>query len=481
MSARTLSRGGAIAAALCSAAASAQVPAGYPTTPPALGRLSTLKLPPIVQRTLPNGLTLMVVRKAELPVADFVLIVKSGAESDPADRLGVATLTAALLTEGTASRSALDIADQQAYLGIGLSANAGWDASFIRLHTPTAQLDSALALYADVVLKPGFADVDFDRLKKQRLTQLVQIKDRGPQIADRVFPAVIYGNDHPYGRPSTGTEPSVAAMTKADIVKFYQARYKPNNAIMIVVGDVDPDLIAMRVIRAFGSWKKGIVPAIVFPPVAAVATTTIHLVDKPGAAQSSFRIGGVATTRRTADFAAIDVMNTILGGSFTSRLNDNLREKKGYTYGASSRFDLRQEAGPWVARSEVVTAKSDSALLEFVKELKRIAEPVPAAELDKTRQYLIKQMPADFESTRGIAGELVPVALYGLPLDYFSKYGSRVQAVTAADVQRVAKKYIDPDHMQIVVVGDREKIEPGIVATKVAPVVRRDLEAKVVP
>ena len=476
-----LVRCGALAACLGAAAVDAQVPTGFPTAPPTLGKLATLTLPPIIRRTLPNGLTLMVVRKTALPVADFVLIVKSGAESDPADRLGVATLTSALLTEGTATRSALDIADQQAYLGVGLSANAGWDASYVRLHAPTAQLDSALALFADVVLNPGFAEVDFDRLKKQRLTQLVQIKDRGPAIADRVFPAVIYGNDHPYGRPATGSEASVAAMTRADVVKFYQARYKPNNATMIVVGDVDPDLIAMHLIRALGSWKKGTVPPVPFPPVAAGATTTIHLVDKPGAAQSSFRIGGVATTRRTADFAAIDVMNTMLGGSFTSRLNDNLREKKGYTYGAGSRFDLRQEPGPWTARSEVVTAKSDSALLEFMKELKRIAEPVPAAELDKTRQYLVKQMPENFESTRGIAGELVPVALYGLPLDYYTRYGTRVQAVTAADVQRAAKKYIDPAHLQIVIVGDREKIELGIVAAKVAPVVRRDLDAKVVP
>ncbi|MBI2795197.1 MAG: insulinase family protein [Gemmatimonadetes bacterium] len=452
-----------------------------PTAPPALGKLNALTLPPTTRSTLPNGLRLMVVRKADLPLVDFLLVIRSGAESDPADRGGVATLTADLLDEGTTTRTALDIADQQAYLGVQLGTSAGFDQSTVVLHTPRAQLDSALALFADVVLRPSFAPADFDRLKKDRMTQLLQVKDRGTVIADRVFPAVVYGPEHPYGRPTNGTEASTTSLTRDDVARFYATYYRPNNATLIVVGDVEPAAIAARIAALLGGWSRAAVPGMRRVRPEAAAPSTIHLVDKPGAAQSSLRAGALGAPRSTPDYFPLQVMNTILGGPFTSRLNRTLREEKGYTYGAVSRFEFRRDVGPWLARSEIMTAKTDSALLIVMAELGRIREPVPADELDKARQYLVKQMPEQFETTRDIAARLVPVALYGLPTDYYNRYAERVEAVTAADVQRVARRYIDPRTLQVVIVGDRSKIEAGLAATRVAPIVRRDLEARPVP
>ena len=459
----------------------AQAPGAFPDAPPKLGKLNPLTLPPTARRTLPNGLQLLIVRKTSLPLVDLVLLLRSGAESDPADRSGIATLTADLLDEGTTTRSALDIADQQAYLGVQLGTGAQFDQSTVTLHAPTAQLDSALALFADVLLHPSFAPADFDRLKAQRLTQLLQVKDRGPAIADRVFPAVVYGSAHPYGRPTIGTEASTTALTRNDVLAFYATYYRPNNATLIIVGDVEPSAIEAKLRTLVGGWARRVVPPLSAVRPEPAAASTIYLVDKPGAAQSSFRAGALGAPRSSPDYFPLQVMNTILGGPFTSRLNQTLREEKGYTYGAQSRFEFRRDVGPWQARSEIVTAKTDSALLVVMAELNKIREPVPAVELDKARQYLVKQMPEQFETTRDIAARLVPVALYGLPLSYYNGYAQKVEAVTGADVQRVAKRYVDPATLQIVIVGDRAKIEEGLAATKVAPIVRRDLEAKAVP
>jgi len=215
---------------------------------------------------------------------------------------------------------------------------------------------------------------------------------------------------------------------------------------------------------------------VTFQPKA--STTTIYLIDKPGAAQSSFRIGAVGVPRSTKDYFALTVMNTILGGSFTSRLNQNLRETRGYTYGAGSRFDMRRSAGPFLASAEIVTAKSDSALIEFMKELKRIREAVPADELSRAKRYLQLQLPGNFETTQQIAAALVPVAQYNLPLDYYNNYVQNVEAVSQADVARVAQQYINPGSLAIVIVGDRKTIEPALKSVNVGPIAIRDISGQ---
>ena len=445
------------------------------TTPPQLPAVKPLTVPTVAERTLPNGLRLLIVEHHELPVVDIQLIVRSGGEADPASRQGLATLTAGLLDEGTTSRNALQIADQLAYLGAGIGTMSSWDASRVTLHSPAVRLDSALALMADIALRPAFPANELERLRQERLTALLQQRDRGPVIADNAYSHILFGENHPYGRPLQGSEATTKAITRSDVQQFYATHYRPNNAAMIIVGDVRPDDIAQRIERLFGGWQRGAVPATRFPAPLAAKEPTIYLIDKQGAAQSSFRIGSIGLARSTSDFFPIAVMNTILGGAFTSRLNNNLRETKGYTYGAGSNFDMRQAAGPFTARAEIVTEKSDSALIEFMKELRNIRESVPAAELDKAKNYLQLGLPATFETTSDIAGRLAPIALYGLPLDYFNTYSQRIAAVSQADVQRVAGQYVRPDQFNIVIVGDLKVIEPGIRALRMGRIELRDL------
>lgn len=446
--------------------------------PPEPGPPPRVALPPIVTRELPNGLKLMIVEHHELPLADFVLIVGSGSTTDPAGKTGVANLTAAMLREGTTTRKSLEIADQIAYLGVSLSPSSSWESSTLSLHTPVAQLDSALALFADVALRPSFPANEFERIRKIRLTDLIRQKDEGPAIANVSFPAIIYGSGHPYGAATFGTEASVKSLSVADLQSYYQRSFKPNNSTLIIVGDVNPDRIEQKINALFGGWQRGDVPQLTYADPPKAVATTVYLIDKPGAAQSSFRIGAVGVPRSTKDYFALTVMNTILGGSFSSRLMQNLRETRGYTYGAGSRFDMRRAAGPFLASAEIVAAKTDSALLEFMKELNAIRQSVPASELQRAKRYLQLQLPGNFETTRDIAFQLVPVAVYGLPLDYYNNYVQNIEAITEADVARVAQQYINPGSLAVVIVGDRKSIEPGLKAVGVGPVVIRDMSGQ---
>jgi len=451
------------------------------TAPPRLGAPAALQLPPVQTRELPNGLRLAVVEHHELPVADFVLVVRSGSERDPASHSGLATLVADMLTEGAGRRSSLQISDQAAFLGVDLGAASGWDATRVVLHTPTAQLDSALALFADVALRPTFPQRELTRLRKERLTELLQERDRAPEIADRAFSQLVFGAKHPYGHALVGTEATVSAITRADVERFYRANFRPNNATLIVVGDVTMDDVERRARQLFGAWARGAVPAPTFSEPPRAATTTIYLIDKPGAPQSSVRIGGVGVPRGTDDYFALVVANTILGGSFTSRLNQNLRETKGYTYGARSQFDMRQAAGPFRASAEVTGTRTDSSLIEFMKELRAIRDTVPASELEKTKRYLQLQLPGRLETTTDIAAQLVPLTTYGLPLDFYNSYAQRIEQVTQADVQRVMDRYVNPDRSVVVIVGDRKSIESGLSALKFGPVEVRDVSGQRLP
>ncbi len=440
---------------------------------PVLGPPPKLSLPPVITRTLPDGLKLLIVEQHELPVADFIMVLGSGATVDPTGKPGLSNLTAAMLTEGTKTRTSLEIADQVAFLGIGLNAASSWDATTVSLHTPTAQLDSALSLFTDVILNPVFPATEYTRIQKNRLTELLQLKDRPTAIANQAYSAILYGSSHPYGQPQIGTEASVNAISPADLQGFYRANYLPNNSTLIIVGDVTAG-IEQKVARMFTGWQQGSVVSFPVSEAPKSANTLIYLIDKPGAAQSSFRIGSVGVPRSTRDYFALTVMNTILGGSFTSRLMQNLRETHGYTYGARSSFDMRKAAGPFTASAEVVAAKTDSALLEFMKELNAIRDTVPSTELSKAKRYLQLGLPGDFETTQQIARAMIPIATYGLPLDFYNTYVQNIEAVTQSDVQRVSRQYVNPGSLAIVIVGDRKSIEPGLKAVNTAPITLRD-------
>jgi predicted Zn-dependent peptidase len=453
------------------------------TKPPTLPSPPALKLPAVRTASLPNGLELVVVESHKVPVVDVSLVLDAGAVRDPADLPGLATFTATMLQQGAGRRSALDIADEAAFLGAQLSSSAGFDVATVALHVPTRRLTDALDLLADVVLRPTFPDSEITRQRELRRTQLLQQRDEPVQVANVAFPAIVYGAAHPYGRPLAGNDSSVAGLSRGRVVTFYGTFYRPNAARLLVVGDVTLEEARRLVTARFGGWTRGGVPA------AATATTAppggaraFYLIDKPGAAQSVVRIGHVGPARDTPDYFALQVLNTILGGAFTSRLNQNLRETHGYTYGAGSAFALRRAGGPFVAQASVVTAKTDSALIEFLKELRRIRdEAVPAPELEKAKQYIILGLPGDFETTAGAAFRFRDLLVYGLPLDYYGGYIDRINAVTAADVQRVARRYIDPDRFDIVIVGDRSQIEAGIKALNEGPILYRDLWGQQIP
>ncbi len=284
--------------------------------------MPSLKLPPIQKRTLANGLPVWVVEMHEVPVANVSLIVKAGASADPAGKYGLASFTAAMLDEGAGTRNALDFADAVDFLGASLSTGSGFDSSTIRLATPVSKLDDALPLMADVALRPAFNAEELERLRKERLTTLLQTRDDPASLASAAFARTVFGPRHRYGTFAMGNEASNGEMTAADLRGFYTKFYQPQNAHLIVVGDVTPDGIVPKLEKAFGGWKNGAAPVKpVIETAAQHGPRQIYLVDKPGAAQSQIRIGWVGVPRSTPDYFALDVLNTVLGGSFSSRLN----------------------------------------------------------------------------------------------------------------------------------------------------------------
>ena len=444
--------------------------------PPTLPPPPALKLPAIQTATLPNGLTLEVVEMHKVPMVDVQVLLDAGAARDPADLPGLATFTALMLQQGAGTRGALDVADEAAFLGAQLNTTATADGAVASLHVPRRRLEAALDLLADVVLQPTFSDSEVARQRELRSAQLVQQRDEPVAVANVAFPAIVYGAGHPYGHPLNGTDGATAALTRDRVAGFYRAYYRPNDARILMVGDITLAQARGLVAARFGAWPQGDVPGLAGGTAPATATRAVYLIDKPGAAQSVIRIGHIGPARSTPDWYALEVLNTILGGAFTSRLNQNLRETHGYTYGAFSQFAARRLAGAFVALASVVTAKTDSSLVEFLKELRRIREePVPEGELAKAKAYVTLGLPGDFETTGGAAARFREVLSYGLPLDYYDRYIGRIGAVTAADVQRVARQYIDPDHFDIVVVGDKAQIEAGIRALNEGPIVYRDL------
>jgi zinc protease len=447
------------------AAAAGVVSAQAPdrSQPPATGPAPVLKLPAIQKRALSNGLPVWIVELHKVPVAQINLVVLGGSADDPTGKYGVASLTATMLEEGAGSRSSLEIADAIDFLGADLSAGSGIDSTGVRLHVPVARLAEALPIMADVALRPTFPKDELERLRQQRLTSLIQARDDASTIASLAFSKVLYGSAHRFGTATMGTADTIKTFTQDDLRAFYTSIFRPTNATLIVVGDVVPDKVLPLLESSFGGWKaSGAAARRALPPTTEPATRTVYLVDKPNAPQSQIRIGWIGVPRATPDYFPIQVLNTILGGAFSSRLNLNLREKHGYTYGASSSFDMRVAAGPFLSAAGVQTDKTSESLAEFFNELNGILKPVPAAELARAKNYVALRFPSGFETTSDISRRLEDALVYKLPDDYFSRYVQNIQAVTAADVQRVAQKYIAPDRFAVVVVGDKKTIEPGI-------------------
>lgn len=421
-------------------------------------------LPKIERRWLTNGLEVLIVQHHELPVVSMRLAVKAGSAADPQDRPGLSSITADLLDEGSKKRSALEISDALTAIGARMTTSSDWDSSSANLATLTRHLDQALDIYSDVITSPALDGQELLRARNRRLTIVKQQRDDASAIASQVYASLLYGRSHPYGHPAIGDENSISQMSEDDVRHFYETFYRPNNATLIVVGDVTPAVLIPKLERAFGRWQKAEVPAVAIPMPAARDTSAIYLVDRPGSAQSVINIGQVAVARSTPDYFPLLVLNTLLGGQFVSRVNLNLREDKGYTYGARTFFDYRRGPGPFSASAGVFTNVTKESVAEFLKELRGVRgeRPVTARELEFAKQAIIRGYPRGFETPDQIANRLNDLALYGLPDEYFNRFIERVRSVSLADVNRVANRYLDPSHMAILIVGDRKVIEPGL-------------------
>ena len=466
----------AAGAALLSAAPAFAQP-GFPTTPPHPQGAPRIDLPEPQRMRLPNGLTVMYVRQAELPVVSAALVTRgAGSGDEPAEISGLASFTANMLDEGAAGMDALALADALDLLGASLSTGSGTDAAQVSLYVLRQNFPRALQLMADVVIRPDFPEREVNRLRDERLTALARARDEATTIASNAFASLVYGAQHPYGRYPIAE--STRGLDRARVQAFHASRYRPENSTLILVGDVDPAAMQPMIAQAFGGWtaQGGAMQLAEAPRAPTIGRTTVYLIDKPGAAQSEIRIGHPGVARSNPDYFPLLVMNTMLGGTFTSRLNTNLRETHGWAYGARSSFQFVRGEGPFTAAAGVQTNATDSSLVEFFRELNRIrTEPVQAEELQKIKNFVALRLPDQLETTQDVAGQLATLETYGLDASFYDDYVQRVMAVTAEDLRRVANQYVRPENSVVVIVGDRATVEAGIRAANVGPVEIRDV------
>ena len=449
------------------------------TQVPVLDKPPALKLPALERASLPSGVTLQLVQQHELPLVQVTLVIAGGTKLD-GNQPGLASFTTRMLTEGAGTRDANALQGELAFLGAQLFATAGTDAFTISLNVPKRTLGEALDLLGDVVLRPTFRAADVRRQRDLRLASILQRRDNANVLASLAFSQLIFPAGHPYHRPADGDSATTASLDSALVRAFYQQTFVPERAKFVIVGDVTLPEMRTLLSRRFDAWPRGgasrTMAAVTVKPVTNSAVK-IFLVDKPNAAQSVIFLGAPGADRLSPDYPALMVMNTILGGSFSSRLNSNLRETKGYTYGISSRFTWAPLSGPFVVSSGVRTGVTDSALVEIFKEVKRLRDlAVDPAELERAKAYVALGIPQRFETNAQIAAQLVDLGTYGLPLASLGDFVANVNQVTSADVQRVAKQYLPATTATLVVVGDLNKIRPGIEALKLGPITVLDAQ-----
>ena len=440
---------------------------------PPPGKPPVLKVPAWTKTTLANGIQLMVSEKHDLPLVSFSLTILGGSSQfEPANRRGLASITASMMSEGTASRDGEALSNAMQLLGTTIGVSIGNESGVMSFVSTAGKFAPTLDLLADMLLHSTFPADSLERLRAQRLVALTQAKAQPSAVASRVFPKVLYGTAHPYGQMAT--EVSYKAITRDDVAAFQKTYFQPGRALVVVTGDVKPAAAKSVVEKALAGWPAGGgKPAFSYPALPGSPATTIYLVDKPGAAQSTFAIGLPGPPRSTPDYYALQVMNTMLGGLFQSRLNANIREEKGYSYGVSSSFAFGRGPSAFRTSRDVQGTKTDAALIEFMKELRGIAgsRPVTDEELTTAKDALVQRLPGAFASVTSITGAIAGIWTQGLPDNYYQQYGKAVAAVTKADVLRVAKKYVDTDHLAIVIVGDRASIESPLKATGFGPIV----------
>jgi len=425
---------------------------------PAPGPPRPFDFPAIEKSILPNGLGIWSVCHAQVPVVAFALLVRRGAADDPPGKEGLAALTADMLDEGSGDRSAIEMHELLARLGAQLDTDIGSDAMIVAVTALTRYADRALALLAEIVARPALRDSDFDRVRQLRLHRLVQLRDAPSAVADRAFIKLVYG-DHPYGHTPIGTEPALAGLASADVRVFHARAVRPELSTLIAVGDTSHHAVRQGAEDAFRAWS-GDRSGIEVTERELPHPGRINVVPRPGAPQSELRIGQVAVSRNTPDYHALVAANMVLGGQFVSRINLNLREDKGFTYGARTAFDFRRRPGPFVLQVSVQTSATSRAIEESLGEITAIrgSRPITRSELELANAALTRGYARNFETADQIARAVMQLALYELPDDYFEQFVPRIERVTTDEATNAMARSVDPARLTTLVVGDLDVV-----------------------
>ncbi len=433
---------------------------------PAAGASPDGTLPPIQKAALSNGLKVLFAERHAIPVVNFDLLLDAGYAADTGAVPGTADLAVSMMSEGTKTRTSLQISDERQKLGAQIGANSSLDTTSVTLSALKVNLDPSLALWADIILNPSFHDADFKRLQKQQIAGIQREKAEPIGMALRVFPKLLYGAGHPYSLPFTGSgyEDGVAKLTRDELVKFHQTWFKPASATLIVVGDTSLDEIKPKLEALFKDWKGGAAPKKNLATVPGKPGATIYLLDRPGSLQSIILAGQLVPPVANPDEIAFKTMIQILGGSFISRINMNLREDKHWSYGSYAFVPDARGQRPFLGYAPVQTDKTKESMAEMMKELKGIVggKPVTPVELTQAQDGLTKTLSGEWETQGAVQGSIAEMVRFGLPDDYFKTFPGKVRALKATDVDANAKKTLTPDKLVWVVVGDRAKIESGI-------------------
>jgi zinc protease len=425
-------------------------------------------IPPVPQRrTLPNGMGIAVVEKRDLPIVAFALLFQTGATADPRDLPGLASMTTQLMAEGTETRTSQEIALGFEFIGARLSSETRRESTIFSSETLTRHWGTALDLMADVVLHPTFPEHELERVRREHLTDLRRAKDDAAYVAERVMPGLIFGRNSDYGHPAHGTIESVSALTQADLKRQYLTHFGPSAATLIVSGDVSLDDVAAKAQAAFGNWdnpQQDRPAELHSVPEAPVHPTTIYLVDKPGAAQSVIRAGHTTAPRNHPDYFKLVLLNYAFGGQFSARLNQNLRQDKGYSYGFHSSISWYRQPSLFVAGGSVQTAVTRESVVETLKEFRDVrgSRPISNDELTGARDGFSRGYPAGFERPGQVLSQVIQLLVHGLPDNYFQTVSRELAGVALEQVRQTAIARVHPDALTVLVVGDRQVIEPGL-------------------
>lgn len=430
------------------------------SVPPGAGTLRPFDFPAIQRGELGNGVRLLVASSRHFPVVTFSVLADAGGAREAESRAGLATMVAELLDAGAGDRDGARIAEDAEALGTELEISASWDAAHAGVTGLRSRLDEATALLAELVLDPRFPLDEVERLRAERLADVLQRRASPRGLASEMALRFIYSPGSPFARPLSGTPESLRSITRSDLSDFHAAHYTAGGAALVVAGDIDLEEARRLAEPLFGAWG-GVPPAAPQEAHVEPRHEAVHvaLVDRPGSVQAELRVGHVGVPRSVPDYFAVAVMNSILGGAFTSRLNLNLRERHGFTYGVSSSFTMRRRPGPFLVSTAVENAVADAALREILREIDGMrAEPVREAELEDARTYLAGAFPLRLQTTHGIASRLVEMVVHDLPEDYFDTYRERILGVSAGDVLAAARGHLRPERLAIVVVGDAAEL-----------------------